>query len=149
MTIRVKARVTIKRFEEKPSEKPMETAREVTRAEWLEGIPPVFHSTVSAISLTEGLRRRKRMIRVLSSWAKNQLLRAERKTGLSSRTRRFPAFITRFLGIGLESRTGLALSIPGGPALILSPCIKGWHMDIVLAWSSYWDPTMTDAGQTG
>jgi hypothetical protein len=72
----------MKRGESIPSKYPMEVARAVTRAEWLEGIPPVRHIRVPTISREDDVRLLLISIKVLMSWATNHEEKAERNTGL-------------------------------------------------------------------
>jgi len=60
-------------------------AKAVTKEEWLEGIPPVFQRSVNAISCALLLFDCNSTMTALRSWAKNQLLIAERKTGFSKK----------------------------------------------------------------
>lgn len=85
ITIRARQRVTINKVEPIPSLKPTEVARAVTNAEWLEGIPPVFHSRVDTISLVDFLEFFKSTIIAFRSCAKIRLVIADKKTGFSKK----------------------------------------------------------------
>lgn len=74
----------MKRVEPIPSEKATEVASAATREEWLEGIPPVFHMRVAAISRVDLRGALRRTITTFKSWATNQLVSDERKTGFST-----------------------------------------------------------------
>jgi len=84
MTIRARTKVTMNKLESSPSLKPTAAAREETREEWLEGMPPVFHINVSVISRADLLGALRRPIKALISWARNQLTKVERKMGFSA-----------------------------------------------------------------
>jgi hypothetical protein len=68
-----------------PSVKATEAVMEATRAEWLEGMPPVRQIRLSRVSL--GLIRldRKSRIIVFTSWARNQLVTEDKKMGFSNK----------------------------------------------------------------
>ena len=84
MTIKAKTNVTMKRLELRPSLNPTAAARDATREEWLDGIPPVLHINVSVISRADFRGALRRPITALISWARNQLTKVERKIGFSA-----------------------------------------------------------------
>ena len=55
-------------------------------AEWLEGIPPVFHRKVAMVSFNSGLRERRSFIMDFRNWAMRRLYRAERKMGFENKS---------------------------------------------------------------
>jgi hypothetical protein len=78
-------RVTINKVEPIPSLKPTEVANAVTREEWLDGIPPVFHRRVAAISFADFLVFFNRTITAFRICAKIRLVIADRNTGFSKK----------------------------------------------------------------
>jgi hypothetical protein len=75
----------INKFEEKPSAKATEVAREVTTAEWLEGMPPVRQTITSISSRLFFLRPLSRKITAFSSWAIKRLETVDRNITFSNR----------------------------------------------------------------
>jgi hypothetical protein len=71
----------MKMLELKPSLKPTDVAMPTVRAEWLEGIPPVFQSRVRKTSRRDLALALKREMTALISWVMKRLNEAERKIG--------------------------------------------------------------------
>jgi hypothetical protein len=76
---------TTNKFEFIPSLKATETAMADTRAEWLEGIPPVRNTKIARISLPFRRGERRMATTALSSCEKNQLDRADKNMGFSKK----------------------------------------------------------------
>jgi hypothetical protein len=85
MTTRANQKERAKRVEPTPSFMAAETARDETRAAWLEGIPPVRQARVDRISLVFRRRLLRSAAIDLISWAKNQLERGDKTTGFSKK----------------------------------------------------------------
>jgi len=63
-----------------PLENAMDVQIDITRALWLDGIPPVFHKSVENISLMPAFLREKSTISALRNWAMNRLAAAAKNT---------------------------------------------------------------------
>jgi hypothetical protein len=84
MTIRATKKESTNRFDRIPSEKATAAVKEDTRAEWLEGIPPVRQIMVSKISRAL-LRRLNITTAAFTICAINQLEIADKKMGFSKK----------------------------------------------------------------
>jgi hypothetical protein len=87
MIMRAIITVTTKRLDCMPSVKATEAVMEATRAEWLEGMPPVRQIRLSRVSFGRIRFERRSRIIVFTSWARNQLVTEDKKMGFSNRIR--------------------------------------------------------------
>jgi SpoU rRNA methylase family enzyme len=85
MTIPAKKKESTKRLEPIPSLIAMDVAIEQTSAAWLEGIPPVRQAMVSSNSRLLLLFDLSSAIIALTSWARNQLVTADKNIGFSTK----------------------------------------------------------------
>jgi hypothetical protein len=84
MIIRDTKKETANKFE-KPSLKKIEVVIAETRAAWLDGIPPVRQVILSRISLPFLRFVLSNSIAVLTTWARNQLVSADKTMGFSTK----------------------------------------------------------------
>jgi hypothetical protein len=81
------------KFEFIPSLKATEVVIADTKAEWLEGIPPVRHAMVARISRLLRLGDLRTITTALSNWEKNQPDTADKKMGFSKKALRESALM--------------------------------------------------------
>lgn len=86
-----KARMNVSEF--KPSLRPIEVAKDATKALWLEGKPPVLHMRLSRTPNVLWILPYKTLMIVLINWAQNQLKIHERNTGFVNKSLKFTEFI--------------------------------------------------------
>jgi hypothetical protein len=81
----VNQKETTNKFEFIPSLKATEVVIADTKAEWLEGIPPVRHAIAARISRPLRLGDLSAVTIALSNWEKNQLVMADKNMGFSKK----------------------------------------------------------------
>ncbi len=91
ITTKENTRAIMKKVEPNPSINPTAVVSDVTAAEWLLGIPPVFHMKRYSISRDEKALKRMICMITFRNWAMIQLKKADRKIGLSKRTWKLPS----------------------------------------------------------
>lgn len=82
ITINAKQQEKMNKSESMPFLKPIVVETEDTRAEWLEGIPPVRQNSISIKCLKDVMLLVNRVINVFRNWLKIQLETAARNIGL-------------------------------------------------------------------